>query len=873
MISGSNAWAYHEELLLKALKNAVIGYERGSPKATIVDQFKETTRSRTYPDGLSPITLMRRFKPFITQYSCSAGHDFGEEDSPCGGGDCTERRTVRSMRVGFEALFQYLMQDPVFATGVRHGPSTRRFAPDEDLMESVWHSLGMNDLHEFVRTHARGGQEGLKMNNESDLPLVLELFIDGFQPMQHGSYSLWVIMVKVVNLPHEISKDYIVPIGIIDSGGKPASLDAHIQFIVDQLLASLQGWTITTSDASRPGEVASVRLYLLCIACDMRAMKVVAKHTEALGQFPCHLCDIKGKRFCLPRHALADGRVEQRGTGTLVYDTADGDWRQKDSKRARDDAKYAGLVKERGGDVGTLRGFQDQPLWAALPYFNLAWGFLVCAMHQISNTSKSWLKYVQKMPKNDLAMWLRTDNWGQDWLHSSGYESSNGAAGLPCRSWTVNPWTRENAATAGPEANARTAHEMMRSTRTPTEYNGHARDIVHPLVPANKKHAEESAYRKIKASHWLHHAASGLLGALMYGAGVDEELCAAIIGFHVGLKQLCARVVSRQAVEKVRDDWKEAIRTFRRKVLPSEYKAALHALSHLPDQVLRYGPLPDLWSFPFEGLFAKLKPMAILNKAMPAQTMVARFEAMMGFRHVLRCFGGEGLEIPALSLRHVRTTYRGDLNGSPVRAAGSIETGGMPFIQLLRGFYDRLDLQIAQHLDDPTSIVWDISEFDTLACGGVRIQGFRSQCKESDDQHVLLYCPADGPIPFLGTVHSIFRVQLSIDGRPLEDGTGRLVLLVWREPLRQISDNERLGKCGFSSDRHPGFAYLYVPAISQDVCLVGIDEIQDQCFLVPDLVTTGGRSLVLTTGQLQNISLEDPFLSQTPPGITDMPHA
>lgn len=57
------------------------------------------------------------------------------------------------------------------------------------------------------------------------------------------------------------------------------------------------------------------------------------------------------------------------------------------------------------------------------------------------------------------------------------------------------------------------------------------------------------------------------------------------------------------------------------------------------------------------------------------------------------------------------------------------------------------------------------------------------------------------------------------------------------------------------------------------VCLVGIDEIQDQCFLVPDLVTTGGRSLVLTTGQLQNISLEDPFLSQTPPGITDMPHA
>lgn len=89
----------HAELLRKALKNAVTGYEKGSSKACIVAQFKETTASEFYPDGVSPITLMRRYKPFTTEFSCEAGHDFGAQGSACGHDGCGENRTIRSMRI------------------------------------------------------------------------------------------------------------------------------------------------------------------------------------------------------------------------------------------------------------------------------------------------------------------------------------------------------------------------------------------------------------------------------------------------------------------------------------------------------------------------------------------------------------------------------------------------------------------------------------------------------------------------------------------------------------------------------------------------------------------------------------------------------
>jgi hypothetical protein len=326
-------------------------------------------------------------------------------------------------------------------------------------------------------------------------------------------------------------------------------------------------------------------------------------------------------------------------------------------------------------------------------------------------------------------------------------------------------------------------------------------------------------------------------------------------------------------VESAKERYKTALRDFHHKALPSEYKAALHALSHLFDQVLRYGPLQDLWSFPFEGLFAILKPMAILNKAMPARTLVARFQAMMHLRHVIRCLGvGEGNR-EAVSPRRVQATYRGNDRGLVVRRLDDINVPQHVSLHfLIKEYYTKINPTIADDLDaDLSHITWDVAEFDTLKCAGVRIQGSRTQATATDDRHVLLRGSGDDP-PALGHVQSIFRFQFSTDGNQKEAGAGRLLLLVRRQPLQTIDENDRLGRCGFAESKNPGFAYLHVPPPvgDEDYRIVGIGDVLDQCFLVPDLITGGQRSLVLSTWALENIVLVDPFQPDATEAMSDM---
>ena len=871
---GTDAQPLHEHLLLKALKNALTAYEKGASKETIVQQFKETTKSVKYPEGISPITLMRSFRAFITEFSCSDGHDFGAQDSDCGKSGCAKKRTVRSMRIPFDTLFLLLTQDPVFSKGVQHGPSIRKYDTEQDLVTSCWESRAMDDLHQRV-AQSRSDGIGLDKKSDADVPVVIELFVDGFNPLVHGSYSMWVIMAKVLNLPPEICNDYIIPIAVIDSGGKPSSLDAHLEYIVKQLqeFVGESGHSIRVPDTSRPEEHMSLRIYLLCIACDMRAMKVTAKHMEALGEFPCQLCDIQGRQFRITRDNIGGGPAETRGSGRTVYDTPAREWIQKTFESSRREADFAGYVHAKNLDRSLLRGFRDQPVWSELPYFNLAWGFPTCAMHQLSNTTKSAMRYVQKVRWTDteLQNWFGTDE-GSSWLDESGFKDDTNANGKRVRDWTMGKWPRINAVTPPDGPNLQWAHQMMMSTRLPTNYNGHARDISHLTIPAGKKQDAESLYRKIKASHWKDHAISGLLLALWYGAGVDEELAEAFAGLWSGLKVLCAHAVSYKAVNKVKEDWKGVFKTLHRKLLPNEYKASLHALYHLPDQVLWYGPLPDLWSFPFEGLFTKLKPMAMLNRAMPAQTLVARFEAMMSLQHLYRCLGGEKNASISASRWTVQVAHRGDPDGINVGSPGTISLSedipDVDFLNLLIEYYTaRGNDEIPDVLKSPPSTIrYDISEFDTLMSGNVKIQGAKSQCTKTNNRHVLVRC-SEGGQPYLGFVYSIVRFQMFNNDRPLEEGNGRLLLLVGKEPLQSVPEDERLGKCGYAGSKHPGFGYVDVPGCSHHFCLIGVDEIQDQAFLVPDILhnvePSDRRNIVLSKGSLQNITLRDPFRDQS----------
>jgi hypothetical protein len=144
-----------------------------------VEQFMQTTETETYPKGVSPITLMRRYKPFVTEFSCEDGHDFGAEGTDCGKDGCGKKRTIRSMRIPLRDLLEYLMQDPVFAAGVRHGPSSGRRDPDNDLVHSVWQSPAMAELDARVSQNTDIQANGIYTEKDTDVSIVIELFSDG----------------------------------------------------------------------------------------------------------------------------------------------------------------------------------------------------------------------------------------------------------------------------------------------------------------------------------------------------------------------------------------------------------------------------------------------------------------------------------------------------------------------------------------------------------------------------------------------------------------------------------------------------------------------------------------------------------------------
>ena len=82
-------------------------------------------------------------------------------------------------------------------------------------------------------------------------------------------------------------------------------------------------------------------------------------------------------------------------------------------------------------------------------------------------------------------------------------------------------------------------------------------------------------------------------------------------GLFYALKKLCSPVVNREEIEELDDHIMYQIMIDLENNLPiTEMPFHLHSIYHLPQQVLHYGPLSDVWSFPFESKFKDMKGMA-----------------------------------------------------------------------------------------------------------------------------------------------------------------------------------------------------------------------------------------------------------------------
>ena len=128
--------------------------------------------------------------------------------------------------------------------------------------------------------------------------LSLALCTDGVNPFAHSkvSYSMWPIMLTLLNLPRKIRNQFesILLVGIIPSNGshEPKSLNQYLEILVDELL-ELSNSILFDSYKGAP---FTCKLALLLYVLDYPGIGKVMSVVGSGRLQGCMFCDIQGTR-------------------------------------------------------------------------------------------------------------------------------------------------------------------------------------------------------------------------------------------------------------------------------------------------------------------------------------------------------------------------------------------------------------------------------------------------------------------------------------------------------------------------------------------------------------------------------------------------
>ena len=893
----------------KVIENAKILLDGKTPLRTIRESTINLTSSGDLP-GFTLCNLLRKWKaPFVSRFSCTQGHGFSEvRGSPCEHPGCNKAQNVRSFQQPLDVVFRHLLRQPEVAANIQWGPKWQaKFLAelkDATRAEPVDCTAGLDNYSETddrtsrvsqARANSSGAYEGVKLcrtglkgytltsqgldlpadewssrmrniwespamadlkqkvkwdeNDRQNIPIVFQLFVDGFQPFQ-SAYNMVVVMLKVLNLPTSIANDYIVPIVIIDGKEKPEFIDANLQECVNYLrgFAPMCGDPASDCLVALDGftqEMVGLRPLLLQVACDMKGMMMVSHHREPVAKECCNKCTSKARQVTNPTNNFKQN----------VYDTVgkDGEplWQSKDDQNARADMEWANNVATTRPELrGKLPRYVGRSVFADLWYFDVVWGFPVCSMHQVMNVVKRAFDQLLEdkgWDSETIGRFVQTDE-GKTWLAMSGLPENDFVGLIPPQGiksrqngsqnkkapTMMQGWPNSRATVKPRQRHSKQAFRCASGVKPPSYYNGHPSHAMH--FKAQGK--EETSFRKIKASECKDHAVSGALPTMAYFGGTHDLVTDAYAHLCYVIKQLCSHVVDVAEIRDLMDaEMSEMIHKLVKVLPPPEQIPALHALSHLPEQILRYGPLPDYHSFPFEGKFAKLKPLAQINKAMPAATLAARVATEMGLRDVSRLYCSY---TPPKNEQIVLSTA--------TRTKDRLHSPQSLSHLLYRAHTDQRLRQLIQHR------LFDVTEYKTVTIkNSVEIQGRHSSRTKRDNRWVLLRSSSDQP--GLGHVESILRVRIRAEEESDNTIDDRIYLLV---------DLHRLG----AGEPWMRDQYEFWDKAPPQKCLVTIDQVLDQCFLGPhcdyprregeydDMVpkepASYDRHLVYTKGRLRN---------------------
>ena len=813
--------------------------------------------------------LIRKIgSPFKTFFTCAGHHEMTcEKDAICGERSCGKPMNIQIKQLKIMDILRRAMQDKTFSNGVRYGPGIPRTS--DGTISSVWQSKAMDDLRENI---------GYDMEmTDSYIPIVVELFTDGFAPYNKSNYSIWCVLMRILNLPPELGKKYehIYPLIMIDGPKEPESIDQYLELVVKDIDEVCRGVGARVYDATMKTQV-KVKVFLLCSAQDTRALRLVAKHDETPSKYPCHMCKINGEHF-----SIGKGKGMQR-VAYEISSLPDPCTAQANIKWSHLEVKnlqtWVDLRLKSGLDLSSLgehrKGIRGVCAFQSVEYFDLVTGFLFCAMHGIQNAaSRAESNVLGKFDTQVLRTYLNLkDKEKAKWVMEKAPKDSLSRRADPKRY---------------SEKNVMQARNYVSFIRTPSGFHGDPSRLFRKPNATKRKREEEndSNAAKIKASEWKDFALSGIMCAGMYFGGVDPDVVKAYDGLFYALKKLCSPVVMVEEIEEL-DNWAmyEIMLDLEKHLPRTERPFHLHSLYHLPQQVLQYGPLSDLWSFPFESKFKDMKSM-VKKKNTPVASMASRMSYEMAVGSIAAAMenhqrvGGHGPSHKRLSqsitdvklphkCRQVTIYHETDLINL-IRSYYASNEKLEAIFGLIGGWDALVHLLDCEHLPSGQDVhripiflkqlaieQFKVFEYDKLTLLGMEIEhrAYVEQRKTKTDNSYLLL-GADVNTPSLARVERIYRILVSDETQDviLDE---RVLLRVQEYTLDDLDPD--LEECGLQdvfiyNTRTPGFDRL-----------IELSSIQEQAFLSPDMRTIHGSLdekakfesyLVHNKGSLRNVDL------------------
>jgi hypothetical protein len=829
--------------------------------------------------------LLRKIgSPFHTFYTCVNHHPVtSNRGSACIEPSCRKDMSIPIKQLKIMDVLRRAMQDTTFAQGVRYGPSLPRQGSDQ-MLSSVWQSPAIERLRL---------EKGLDMEMTDEyIPIVIELFTDGFSPFNRSVYSIWCVLMRILNLPPELGKKYrnIYPLMIVDGPKEAESIDQYLGMIVKDIEDICSGEGETLYDAARKSHIRT-KVFLLCSAQDTRALRLVAKHDETPSQWPCHMCKIFGESFKIGKGQgmqriayKASSMPEPTESDKMNLFLWNSDevrssqsWVEEELKKGKvtlDNKAFPGFAQQRKGIRGVCA-------FSSLPYFDLVNGFLFCAMHGIQNAaSRAEGNVVGKFDTETLRKFLNL-------------------TGLP--KWVMRLAPRDSQSRRDDpnrysEKNSTQARNFVSFICKPSGLHGDPSRLFRKPNQSKKREEEnDSNAAKIKASEYKDFAISGIMCAAMYFGGVDPAVVKAYDGLFYALKKLCSPVINVEEIKELDEQGMYHIMLELESQLPkTEMPFHLHSIYHLPSQVLNYGPLPDLWSFPLESKFKDMKSMA-KKKNMPVASMASRLSTEMAVRLIASAMENHrGRDEHELS--EVMPTVQEDLVlPSKCRQINLNQDEDLGIVRLIQEYYvssesmedilgrqyDWAELQytclVAEayeecgttqipHLIKQLALMqFQIFEYDKLILHGVEIEhkSYVERMKvATDNSYLLLRQDQPGRLPTLAQVQAIYRIIIPDRSREMHRGPldERILLRVTEYTTEDLDPD--LKQCGLQD------VLLYHTQTPATERLIDVSCIKEQAFLAPDMRTIHGSLgekprfesyLVLNKGSLRNVDLSKFF--------------